>query len=174
MRLQQGLEDFAVSEFPFGIEEPPIDWMAWLPWLGGIVLILLLLPRVVRGLQRGAQSQPEAEVEVAPQPNPRQRMQTRLLALQQLPLHDAEHCSQFFEQAAAALRLYLIEQWRFPADRQTSEEPLLSWRQTDLDEQDLRLLLQLCDGSKFAQRQAVAADVESWLTQCRKFVEVGA
>lgn len=168
------LEEFPETEFPFDVVDAPYDWAEWLPLLTVILLTLVLLPWVVRRLRRNGQ-QPEEELASAAveAPDPRADMELRLQGLQQLSVTDEMECRLFFEQAAAALRRYLIEAWQFPADRQTSEESLLAWQQTELDDEALRLLLQLCDGSKFALRQADAEDVRQWLQKCRRFVEVG-
>ncbi len=167
------LEDFGGTSFPFDVVEAPWSLAEWLPLLTMIVLTAVLLPAVVRFLRRDNRVEKEAVVEPGEEFDPRAEMNLRLQALQQLPSSDADLCCQFFEQAAEALRCYLIEQWQFPADRQTSEESLLAWKQTELEEESLRTLLNLCDGTKFAKRRANAEDVEQWLQQCRRFVEVG-
>jgi hypothetical protein len=169
----EALEDFSGTSFPFDVEDAPWSLAEWLPLLTVIVLTAVFLPPVVRFLRRSNGGEVATVAEACVEPNARADMELRLLALQQLPSESAVQCSQFLEQAAEALRRYLIEQWDFPADRQTSEESLQAWQQTELDEASLCLLLELCDGTKFAQRQANKADVEAWLGRCRNFVEVG-
>ncbi len=167
----QALEDFAETEFPLDVSDAPWSPIEWLPFAVVVVLTFVVLPWAVKRLRRsGEEVEPLIEVVM---PTPREQMALRLAALNQLPLDNPEQRQWVFEEGADALRNYLVEQWQFPAHQQTSQESLQAWRQSQLSDDALQLLFELCDRSKFAAHNNSQADVKLWLQRCEEFMEVG-
>jgi hypothetical protein len=143
------------------------EWLSWLPWLAGGIVLALLVVLIARRLFRAAG---ESAAPSEPTWPAHERALERFDALDPASTTARE----FYFELSAALREYIEARWEFPALEMTIEELMPRLEELDVD-LDRRMVVQRilagAEPVKFAGAAAAEEQMRRDLEEARGFVE---
>ncbi len=149
------------------IEEVPFSWKELLPWIAGVILVIVIIYLLWKKFSKKPKASPIVQEISIP---PHEKALEALLALERKSLWQQGNHRQYHTELTDILRTFISERWNISAMEMTTDEILaLSFIPRTTDTDGISYVLKTADLVKFAKSIPVSEEHQRCMHISRNF-----